>query len=52
VLFYSVAVAGKKQDKGELQHVTKWPVLAEKLESGLVFSTMLFWLDHINWFMW
>jgi phosphatidylglycerophosphate synthase len=51
VLFYSAAVAANRKDT-ELTSVTMRPALIEGFESGLVFSTMLIWPEHIDFWMW
>lgn len=47
ILFYSAAVAAQKNDL-ELTSVTMRPALVEGFESGLLFTIMLVWPQHIN----
>jgi phosphatidylglycerophosphate synthase len=47
ILFYSAAVAAQKDDR-ELTSVTMRPALVEGFESGLLFTMMLIWPQHIN----
>lgn len=47
ILFYSAAVAAQKDDR-ELTSVTMRPALIEGFESGLLFTMMLIWPQHIN----
>jgi len=47
ILFYSAAVAAQKDDR-ELTSVTMRPALIEGFESGLLFTVMLMWPQHIN----
>lgn len=47
ILFYSAAVAAQKDDQ-ELTSVTMRPALIEGFESGLLFTAMLIWPQHIN----
>ena len=47
ILFYSAAVAAQKDDR-ELTSVTMQPALVEGFESGLLFTMMLIWPQHIN----
>jgi phosphatidylglycerophosphate synthase len=51
ILFYSAAVAANRQDD-ELTSVTMRPALIEGFESGLIFTAMLIWPQHINLGMW
>lgn len=51
VLFYSAAVAAKRQDD-EITSVTMRPALIEGFESGVIFTAMLIWPQHINLWMW
>jgi phosphatidylglycerophosphate synthase len=51
VLFYSAAVAAKRQDD-ELTSVTMRPALVEGFESGVIFTAMLIWPQYINYWMW
>src|SRR5947209_48843 len=51
VLFYSAAVAATRKDT-ELTSVTMRPALIEGFESGLIFTAMLVWPEHINLWMW
>ena len=46
ILFYAAAVASKVQD-GELTSVTMLPALVEGFESGILFTAMLIWPNHI-----
>jgi len=45
-LFYSAAVAAQKDDR-EVTSVTMRPALVEGFESGLLFTMMLIWPQHI-----
>jgi phosphatidylglycerophosphate synthase len=51
ILFYSAAVAAKRQDD-EVTSVTMRPALVEGFESGMIFTTMLIWPKYINLWMW
>lgn len=52
VLFYSAAVAAGHADADELTSVTMRPALVEGFESGVLFTAMLVWPRHINFWMW
>ena len=52
VLFYSAAVAAKRHDHDELTSVNMRSALIEGFESGLLFTAMLIWPQHINFWMW
>lgn len=51
VLFYIAAVAAKR-DKKELTSVTMRPALIEGFESGVIFTAMLIWPEHITMLCW
>ena len=51
VLFYIAAVASNRK-ANELTSVTMRPALIEGLESGLIFTAMLLWPNHINFWCW
>jgi phosphatidylglycerophosphate synthase len=51
ILFYSAAVVAKRQ-ADEVTSVTMRPAPVEGFESGVIFTAMLIWPQHINLWMW
>ncbi|MCJ1310474.1 hypothetical protein MMC25_004138 [Agyrium rufum] len=51
VLFYVAAVASKRQ-AGELTSVTMQPALIEGFESGVLFTAMFIWPEHLYQMSW